>query len=285
MSNTPTPIAHFSDGTPVPFDGRFHVDPLNSLISVRCREPWAPPGVLKVVAGGNTASLGLLSDNSLLKFPADRHDRFAEKALSIEHCILSRLGDHDRIVKYLGRGDHGLVFQRAAKGDVRHYMSAVEPCSIPLHLRIQWSIQAAEGLAFVHSCGIVHCDIHPNNFLLDDTLNLRLCDFSGSLFGDLDGAAMESTRFFLPRDPRATPNVKSDLFALGSAIYYIMSGREPYDNLSDDEVEARYSRGDFPGVDSISCGQIIKSCWDGGFDCADEVFQALLGEREALILS
>jgi serine/threonine protein kinase len=59
---------------------------------------------------------------------------------------------------------------------------------------------------------------------------------------------MESTPFFLPRDPLSTPNAKSDLFALGSVMYYIMAGREPYDGLSEDEITARFSRGEFPHV-------------------------------------
>jgi len=276
------PFANFSDGTPVPFDGEFHVDPLDPSTSVRCLEPWVPPGVLRVFSGGNTACLGLLPDNSVLKFPFDRHDRFSKKALDIEHCILLALGDHERLVKYLGREKHGLCFQFAVNGDVRRYMSATEPASISLQLRYKWSKQATEALAIVHSRGVVHCDIHPNNFLLDDQLDLRLCDFSGSLFGDLDGAAMESTRFFLPRDPLATPNVKSDLFALGSAIYYIMSGHEPYDALSEDEVSARYSRGEFPMVDSIACGRIIMGCWKEHFNSAEEVIQALSEENKVL---
>ncbi|KAF9740419.1 hypothetical protein PMIN01_03054 [Paraphaeosphaeria minitans] len=94
---------------------------------------------------------------------------------------------------------------------------------------------------------------------------------------------MESVRFFLPRDVTATPNVKSDIFALGSAIYYIMTGREPYDALTDAEVAAcYYSGGDFPSVDSIPCGQIILGCWRGGFNSADKVFRDLMGKHKAL---
>ncbi|KAI9702961.1 MAG: hypothetical protein M1836_008175 [Candelina mexicana] len=274
-SNMLNSFADFSDGTSVPVDGKFHVDPSNPMISVRCLQPWTPPGVLRVCAGGNTSRLGLLGDNTVLKFPLDRDDHFARKTLSIEHRILTALGDHERLVKYLGRVEHGLHFQLAVNGDVRHYMAAAEPGTISLSLRRKWSKQAAEALAFIHSRDVVHCDVHPNNFLLDEQLNLQLCDFAGSLFGDLDGAAMESTRFYLPRDPLATPNVQSDLFALGSAIYWIMSGREPYDTLPEVEVSARYLRGEFPRVDLIDSGRIIMRCWKGEFKKAQEVVQAL----------
>jgi len=89
---------------------------------------------------------------------------------------------------------------------------------------------------------------------------------------------MESIRFFLPRDPLATPNVQSDLFALGSVMYYIMSGHQPYDSLSDDEVTARYSRGEFPDVDAILCGRAIKACWIGNVCNTQEVAQAVSEE-------
>ena len=89
---------------------------------------------------------------------------------------------------------------------------------------------------------------------------------------------MESTPFFLPRDPLSTPNPKSDLFALGSVMYFIMAGREPYDGLSEDEITARFSRGEFPQVDEFECGQTISGCWTGKFNNAQEVVVSLSGE-------
>lgn len=128
---------------------------------------------------------------------------------------------------------------------------------------------------FIHSKGVIHCDLHLNNLLLDEQLDLQLCDFSGSLFGELDGGAMESVRYFLPRNPHATPDIRSDLFALGSVMYYIMSGHQPYDSLSGDEVTARYSRGEFPDVDALLCGWPIKACWIGNVGNAQQVAQAV----------
>lgn len=83
----------------------------------------------------------------------------------------------------------------------------------------------------------------------------------------------------------ATPNVKLDIFALGSAIYYIMTGREPYDTLTDAEVAARYSGGDFPAVDLIPYEQIILGCWRGRFNSADKVFRDLVEKRKAVIIT
>ncbi|KAI9808761.1 MAG: hypothetical protein M1825_003913 [Sarcosagium campestre] len=269
-------IATFPDGSPVPADGKYHQDPTNPLHSARIIEAWSPPSVLSVLSGGNTARVGLLKDNTVLKYPFDREDRWAHIALETEHVILSELGSHRRIVKFLGKSESGLRFQRAENGDVGCYLRSQPPESIPPKLRLKWSKQAAEALAFIHSKGVIHCDLHPNNFLLDEKLDLLLCDFSGSIFGDYDGAGMESVRSFLPRDPTSTPTVATDLFALGSAMYWIMSNSEPYGDLTDEEVTMRYSRGEFPNVDNIYGGSVILCCWKGEFLSAEDVLQALL---------
>ncbi|KAF2866548.1 kinase-like domain-containing protein, partial [Massariosphaeria phaeospora] len=264
-------LATFSDGTAVPMDGKFHVDPSRPQLSVKYLKAWHPPGVSEVLSGGNTARLALLPDGTILKYVYDRDNHWAMKGLDIEHQILTALGSHQRLVKYFGQNEYGLRFQFEVNGDIRRYFSKTDFKTIPIQQREKWVQQAAESIAFIHSKDVIHCDIHPNNFLLDDKLNLRLCDFAGSLFGELDGKAMESTPFFLPRDPLSTPNTKSDLFALGSVMYYIMAGCEPYDGLSEDEITARFTRGEFPDVDEFECGQTISGCWTGKFSSAQEV--------------
>jgi serine/threonine protein kinase len=128
----------------------------------------------------------------------------------------------------------------------------------------------------IHPCeGVIHSDIHPNNFLLDGHLDLQLCDFSGSTFGDLDGRALESARYFLPRDPLSKPMVRTDLFALGTVLYFFACGCEPYAGLGDDEVTERYARGEFPDVGECAWGDVMMRCWKGGYGCADEVWREL----------
>ena len=81
-----------TDWSWVPRDGKFHVDPLDAMTSVRYLEPWFPPGITESFSAGNTACLGLLPDGSVLKYPHDRDDISAKLGLEIEHTILSTLG-------------------------------------------------------------------------------------------------------------------------------------------------------------------------------------------------
>jgi hypothetical protein len=57
-------------------------------------------------------------------------------------------------------------------------------------------------------------------------------------------------------------NKRSEMFALGSLLYEINSGKKPFEELSDDEVQLRFSNGDFPGdVTSLQLWPNILSCW------------------------
>lgn len=269
-------LVTFSDGTPVPMDGKFHIDPSCPMTSVKYLEAWYPPGVSSVLSGGNTARLGLLPDGSILKYVYDRDDRWALKSLDIEHHILTALGSHQRLTRYLGPHEHGLRFHYEPHGDLRTYYSKTDLTAISTQQREKWVQQAAQSIAFIHAKHVIHCDIHPNNFLLDDALDLRLCDFAGSLFGELDGKAMESAPFFLPRDPLSTPDAKSDLFALGSVMYFIMAGREPYKGLAEDAITACFARGDFPNVREFGeVGRVMRGCWTGTLNSAEEVVGSL----------
>jgi serine/threonine protein kinase len=113
---------------------------------------------------------------------------------------------------------------------------------------------------------------------LDSSYRLRIIDFSGSSFNGKAGSAFESTRFCLPRSWDDESAARTDLFALGSTIYEIMPGRPPYDGLTDDEVEARYSEQIFPRVNSIPCGQVIMGCWKGEIKTAEEAMALIEAE-------
>ena len=57
--------------------------------------------------------------------------------------------------------------------------------STPLTARARFTIarQIAEGLHVLHSHGVVHRDIKPNNILLTEKLDAKICDFGLSQVG------------------------------------------------------------------------------------------------------
>lgn len=135
-------MATFADGTPVSMDGKWHVDPTDPTRTVKHLEHWCPPGVeTRSFLGGNTACIGLLPDGTLLGYVPDREDRRAFDGLDIESQILLALGYHDRIVRYLGKHEHGILLRPAEHGDIRIYVEKREHenGSIPPHLRLRWT--------------------------------------------------------------------------------------------------------------------------------------------------
>lgn len=263
--------AYFSDNSPVPADEQFHRDPLNPNVSLRVLQNWCPPGVVHTIGGGATAALGFCEDGHVLKYARRIYDVDARRALQVESQILQALGQHERLVEYVRTTDCGLVLRYAVNGDIHQYIRKTPAIQIRTGQRLLWAEQAAEAVSFVHSRGVIHSDIHPNNFLLDENMNIRLCDFSGSTLGALDGQAMESSRYWLPRDPIAKSTLRSDLFALGSVLYWIITGHEPYENLLDTEVTSRFAEGEHPALGHIVGYTAFQGCWEGAFEDAEEV--------------
>jgi serine/threonine protein kinase len=69
---------------------------------------------------------------------------------------------------------------------------------------------------------------------------------------------------------------QSDLFALSSTLYEVITGKPPYEGKSDDAITQLYSNGSFPNVTGILCGHIIMGCWQGSFKSAAEVLENFL---------
>ena len=56
--------------------------------------------------------------------------------------------------------------------------------------------------------------------------------------------------------------IRAENFALGSLLYELVTATEPFEGLSDDEVQDRYSCGIFPDdVFAMTEGHVILACW------------------------
>lgn len=113
---------------------------------------------------------------------------------------------------------------------------------------VEYVRQAAEALEFLHRRGVVHRNIQPSHLLLDETGQIRLlgahlfaregvaerCDEAmggGQEDADLSAASAASVAYLAPEqaldDDRTDP--RSDLYGLGCTLYFLVSGRQPYE--------------------------------------------------------
>lgn len=197
--------------------------------------------------------------------------------ITAEFQIYARLGTHPRLVEIIDWDPKEcvLTMEYMSNGSLKDFILAKND-SISLPQRLRWAREAAEGLELLHAADVVHCDIEPKNFFLDTYLNLKIADFSGSSLNGCQPSACANDRFLHPDfDWRRQPVAQDDLFGLGSLIYFIMAGQYPFHELASDEVEANYKAREFPDVESIECGDIIKRCWNLEVGSAKEVLQSL----------
>jgi eukaryotic-like serine/threonine-protein kinase len=91
-----------------------------------------------------------------------------------------------------------------------------------------WMRQVASALEFVHTKGIVHCDLKPDNILLDNEGNSKVCDFGQATLSGEKGASLGTFYFMPPEqtildqdDSHAKIEPTWDIYALGATFYFL----------------------------------------------------------------
>ncbi len=122
--------------------------------------------------------------------------------------------------------------------------------SVPLTAR--YMLEACEGLAEVHSLGIVHRDIKPENIFLareaDGTQTIKLLDFGISKKPDpsIEGWHTQSTDiigspiYMSPEHMRGMPiDARSDIWGLGTVMFECVAGRPAFGGSTVFEISAQ----------------------------------------------
>jgi serine/threonine protein kinase len=254
---------------------------------------------------GSTSAFYQVEDGMIFK---SLHPAFAERdgyKVVVEKKILERLGEHPRIVKYVGARTRiaisqincpryigfrdgpdlrGLLLIETSHGNLQNYIDQNNDSICP-STRKKWCRQVTEGLQYVHSKDVIHSDLRPENCLLHKphlSLDILLCDFGGSTCRALgvDGRGLPDPPFW---DLVWESTTGTDIFSLGSIFYTIVTGHWPYksDNLPEEDkwqyegrVIAMLEQGMYPQVEGISGGTIMMGCWQKLYSTAEDVLRA-----------
>lgn len=169
----------------------------------------------------------------------------------------------------------------AVDGSVQQYLNT-KGSLIDDQLRLNWCKQAAEALHYCHTRKVLHCDLRPDNMLLNTDLDLSLCDFGGSKNEEFDGEGLPDYGFFDPRSDPLAVTEATEIFGLGSCMYTIMVGHFPHGpsifKAAQEPLDyaKKFQRlgleGNFPDTSGIRGGDIIRDCWTQKIESAKEAF-------------
>lgn len=232
---------------------------------------------MDIIAGGTTGLIKLNANYNYVEkapYPDSRELRLSIRDLRREYAVYQRLPQHPRLLRlHPDSTPERLVLPYLQHGCLHEFLRVHRSS---LSLRLQFAADAAEGLHILHRADIVHGDTNSWNFLVDDDFRLCIIDFAGSTIDGKAGFAFEGVRYCLPRLIGDPSTVRTDLFALGSLLYEIMSGEEPYQQKSDEQAVEHFEKGFFPATEDLAIGEVLLRCWHGTYDSAKSVYQDIL---------
>lgn len=88
-------------------------------------------------------------------------------------------------------------------------------------------MQVAQGLSSLHGLGYVHCDLKPNNIMVNAEGQVKLIDFGQACkIGAVKERIQGTPDYIAPEQVRCEPlSVRTDVFSFGATMYWALSGR------------------------------------------------------------
>lgn len=90
--------------------------------------------------------------------------------------------------------------------------------------------EICRALIEAHGAGVLHCDLKPDNVLLDSQSQVRLCDFGQSRMSHERSPALGTLYYMAPEqaDLEAVADARWDVYAVGALLYHMLTGSPPY---------------------------------------------------------
>jgi TPR repeat protein/serine/threonine protein kinase len=144
----------------------------------------------------------------------------------------------------------------------------------PLEVRESLAIiaQAADGLAYAHSMGVIHRDIKPSNLMVAENGVLKIMDFGiarvrGSQRLTRSGSIVGTLAYMAPEQLRGEEGDEAcDLYSLAIVLYEMLTGTPPFSANSEyDLMQAQINQkpdrliSRVPGLDSKVESAIMKA--------------------------
>ncbi|KAK1405440.1 Protein kinase domain-containing protein [Heracleum sosnowskyi] len=194
-------------------------------------------------------------------FAAKSVEFFESEMLQREQKLLSTLNS-PQIVQYIGDSItmednklmYNLMMEYAPAGTlydaIRNQRGRLEESVIG-----QYTYQIVQGLEYLHSSGVVHCDIKGQNILITES-GAKIADFGCAKWSDPDASASMpiagTPMFMAPEVARGEEQGSAaDIWALGCTIIEMATGMSPWPNVNSDPLSVLYKiaySGELPNI-------------------------------------
>ena len=152
-----------------------------------------------------------------------------------EAKALARLS-HPNIVQvydFVQEGDQGFIAMELVEGhNLAVYLH--DKGAMPISETVQLATQMAKALAYAHKRGVVHRDFKPANVILSMEGDAKITDFGLAKIAQSSvhtqvGSLLGSPAYMSPEQAQGkVADASSDTYALGVALYEMLSGRLPF---------------------------------------------------------
>ncbi|MDO5577154.1 MAG: serine/threonine-protein kinase, partial [Fibrobacter sp.] len=170
----------------------------------------------------------------------DKHKKrfFNEFSINRDFNIASGL-DHPNIAKPIGTFicDQGLAMvYKYVEGTTLDQIFSSEKKMFSLSDCFKIVIQILDALHYIHSRGIIHCNINPQTIFISNDNGVKLIDFRHALTDDEvylvpEGKIVGKIPYISPEQTGFIENkidARSDILCVGVVLYKLLSGNVPF---------------------------------------------------------
>lgn len=197
--------------------------------------------IIRPVGSGGMAEVFLAHDNLLDRnvavkmlrdqFLADKEllEQFRREAKSAARLI------HPYIINIydvVSEGDIQYIIMEYVDGvTLKEYLKEHK---LPLNAVLEIAVRLADALQHAHSRNIIHCDIKPQNILIDKCLNPKITDFGiAKMISNqttvYTSAVMGSVHYISPEQAVGGKiTASSDVYSLGVVLFEMLTGQVPF---------------------------------------------------------
>ena len=258
-----------------------------------------PYTALEEIARGGNGAVYRAADPQgrpvALKLLLASESEIGRQRFQAEVQALARL-HHPHVVPILGAGEHercpwlALEFVEGESLEARIQRGG----PLPIDTAVRYARQLTQALSYVHTCGVLHRDLKPDNVLLrgDDAL---LTDFGLVLDHEREGSRLTATGvlqgtpgYWAPEQVKGaihTHGPATDVYGLGGVLYACLTGRPPAEGgsvvelvlkIRDDPTPPRELRPEVPGWLNDLCLRCLAREAEDRPQSAEAVARALL---------